>query len=85
MIAVSAARARMRRNAVANDASTDSAKRAASLCVCVNACTVETAFSFSPASALESATRSCVARESFRTLRPNTMMGSTTTSSSPMV
>ncbi len=78
-IAVSAARTRVRRIAVAKLSST--ALRYRSLCSSsnVNACTVWMAFNVSPASPLVSAMRSCDARDNPRTRLPITMRGTTTT------
>lgn len=82
---VSQARARMRRSAVSNAASTAPPKRPASNASCRYDCTVGMALSTSPASALAFATLSWLARDSRRTRRPNMTTGATTTSSVPMM
>jgi hypothetical protein len=78
MKASSPARARVRRMAVASAASVAWPKRAASRPCALKACTTGMAPSTSPATALVSATRSWLARDSRRTRRPNHMAGSTT-------
>ena len=84
-IMVSRARARMRRMAVMKAPSTESPKRFDSIFSCVNACTVGMALRISPAMAEASAMRSCESRDSLRTRRPKTMMGTTTRISKPMM
>ena len=81
MKATSAARARERCTAVSNALCVARAKRSASRSSPVKLCTTGTALSTSAAMALESATRSWLARESFRTRRPIHIAGSTTTTS----
>ena len=75
----------MRRIAAPNARSAASANRCASCDSRANACTVWIAPSRSPASALVSATRSWLARESRRTRRPNTRIGSITSRIIPTI
>ena len=80
---VSSARARMRFMAVRNAASTEALKRDDSMCSWVKACTVGIALRISPAIAEASAIRSCESRDSLRTRRPNSTIGTTTSTSRP--
>jgi hypothetical protein len=73
----------MRRIAVRNAPSTEAPKRFDSIFSWVNACTVGIALRISPAIAEASAIRSCESRESARTRRPNSTIGTTTSTSRP--
>ncbi len=75
---LNSARARTRRAAVAKARSVRSAKVAVASSCRLKACTVRTALRVSSIWAPRSPMRSCAARDSRRTLRPNTTSGSTT-------
>jgi hypothetical protein len=81
--AVSKARTRVRRTALRKLVSLRSAKRAASRSSWPKACTVGIALRISPASAEASAMRSCESRDSARTRRPISTIGSTSRVISP--
>ena len=83
--AVSSARTRVRRTALRKPVSLRSAKRAASRSSWVKACTVDMALRISPASAEASAMRSCDSRDSLRTRRPMSTIGSASRAISPKI
>ena len=78
--AVSTARAMVRRRAKSKARSTAPAKARRSKFSCVKACTVGTAFRVSVPRAAVSAMESWLARDSLRTQRPNSSIGTITTS-----
>ena len=76
-------RALERRTATLNALSVDASKRLASRSSAVKLCTTGMAFNTSAAIALESATRSWLARDNLRTRLPNHRLGNTISTSTP--